>query len=63
VVAVQFWEVNTLNLLLSLRLDVFVFSVAEKCSVFWAGAAVNCIHLKYSVIKHTEIVFFFYIQI
>lgn len=38
-VAVQFWEVNTLNLLLSLRLDVFVFSVAEKCSVFWAGAS------------------------
>ena len=27
--------------------------------MFWAGAVVNCIHLKYSVIKHAEIFFFF----
>lgn len=35
----------------------------EGCTVlwsplFWVGAVVNCIHLKYSVIKHTEIGFF-----
>lgn len=27
--------------------------------MFWAGAVVNCIHLKYSVLKHTTIVFLY----